>query len=73
MLHLATRYGVRDHLMLLLITLIDGRTHSLITTANHKKQHLTKNLPGLQNGSKSTHEEGQLQEVRNILTLEGHS
>ena len=72
MLHLATRHRVGDHLMLLLITLVDSRTHSLITTAKHEKPHYAKNIPGLQNRSKSAHEEGELQEVRNILTLEGH-
>ena len=42
MLHLATRYRVGDHLMLLLVTLVNGRTDSLVTTAKHEKQNSRK-------------------------------
>lgn len=37
MLHLATRYRVGDHLVLLLITLVDGRTNTLISTARGER------------------------------------
>lgn len=37
MLHLATRYRVGDHLVLLLITLVDGRTNTLVSTARDER------------------------------------